>query len=154
MGDSTTALGTGLLLRDSEVSIIDTEISGARNVAIDVAGASRIHIMASDVHDNPGAALAVRSGASARVVHNVFRRNGVSPQTAAPIILGENADLKLASNMFYDLTPAAFRALGESDRDAIARDNWFSASHPSRTAAPARPRGAGQQPGRPGPAVP
>ncbi len=38
VGDATSALGTGVLVQNSEVSIIDTEISGATNVAIDVAG--------------------------------------------------------------------------------------------------------------------
>jgi serine/threonine protein phosphatase PrpC len=142
IGDATTALGTGLLVQDSEVSIIDTEISGATNVAIDVVGTSRVEVMASDVHDNPGAALAIRAGASARITHNVFTRNGVSPHTAAPIILGEKADLTLAANMFYDVTPAAFRTLSEPARAAIARDNWFSGARAVRSAAPAQSRGS------------
>ena len=141
VGDATTALGTGLLIQDSEVSIIDTDISGATHVAIDVGGASRVDLMASDVHDNPGAALAVRSGASARITHNVFRRNGVSPNTPAPIILEEKTDLRLAANVFYDVTAAAFRALGEPVRAAIARDNWFSDPHGPRAATPQRSRG-------------
>ena len=79
VGDAATPLGTGLLVQDSELSVIDTEISGAANVAIDIAGTSQVSVMASDVHDNPGAAFAVRAGASARISHNVFQRNGVSP---------------------------------------------------------------------------
>jgi PPM family protein phosphatase len=142
VGDATTALGTGLLVQDSEVSILNTEISGARNVAIDVVGTSSVDVMANDVHDNPGAALAVRSGASARITHNVFRRNGGSPHTPAPIILGEKIDLSLASNMFYDLTPAAFRTLSEPARAAIARNNWFADTRAPRSAAPARSRGS------------
>jgi serine/threonine protein phosphatase PrpC len=142
VGDATTALGTGLLVQDSAVSIIDTEISGAANVAIDVVGASRVALMASDVHDNPGAALAVRSGATARITHNVFKKNGASPNTPAPIILGEAIDLTLARNMFHDITPAAFRTLGEPARAAIARDNWFADARAARpgVAAPSRSR--------------
>ena len=41
-----------------------------------------VNVMASDVHDNPGAAFAVRSGASARITHNVFQRNGASASRA------------------------------------------------------------------------
>jgi hypothetical protein len=150
VGDATTALGTGLLVQDSEVSVVDTEISGATNVAIDVVGTSHVEVLASNVHDNPGAALAVRSGASARITHNVFSRNGVSPRTPTPIILGETTDLRLASNMFYDVTPAAFRTLSEPARAAITRDNWFSDSRASRSGSPARSRGArGGQAGRP-----
>jgi hypothetical protein len=140
VGDATTALGTGLLVHDSDVSIIDTEISGATNVAIDIAGTSRVALMASDVHDNPGAALAIRSGASARITHNRFMRNGGSPHTPTPIILGEKTDLKLAANMFYDVTPAAFHTLSEPARAALTRDNWFSA-RAVPPAAPPRSRG-------------
>jgi serine/threonine protein phosphatase PrpC len=136
VGDATTALGTGLLVRDSHLSVVDIDISGARNVAIDVGGASRVEVMASDVHDNPGAALAVRSGSSARVTHNVFMRNG----GASPIILGEATAVDLAANMFYDLTPAAFRTLDEPARAALVRENWFFERRPHRSAAPAPPR--------------
>jgi hypothetical protein len=145
VGDAATALGTGLLVRDSTLTIADVEITGATNVAVDIAGASQVTIMASDVHDNPGAALAVRSGSSARITHNVFIRNGVSPQTPAAIQIEEQADLRFTANTFYDVPPAAFRAMDESARAAVARDNWFLTSRsrpaPPRTAAPARGRG-------------
>jgi len=144
VGDATTALGTGLLVQDSEVSVIDAEISGATSVAIDVVGTSRIDVMASSIHDNPGAGLAIRSGASARITHNVFMRNGASTQTPAPIILGEKTDLRLAANMLYDVTPAAFRTLSEPARAAIVRDNWFADTHAPRSASPARSPSARQ----------
>ncbi len=141
VGDAATPLGTGLLVQDSELSVIDTDISGAANVAIDIAGTSQVSVMASDVHDNPGAAFAVRTGSSARISHNVFQRNGVSPNAPMPVILAENADLTLAANVFYGITPAAFRALSEPVRAALARDNWFLDPHVPRAPAPAQSRG-------------
>jgi serine/threonine protein phosphatase PrpC len=142
VGDATTPLGTGLLVRNSDVSIINTEISGATKTAIDVIGRSTVNVMASDLHDNPGAALAVGSDASARITHNVFKRNGVSPHTPAAIIFGAETDLTLAANMFFDMTPAAFRTLSDPERAAIARDNWFAAGHPPRSSGSGRPRGS------------
>ena len=136
VGDATTPLGTGLLVQDSELSVIAADISGAANVAIDIAVMSRVSVMASDVHDNPGAAFAVRSGASARITHNVFQRNGRSPDAPAPVIFGENADLSFSSNVFYGITPAAFRSLGGPARTALTRDNWFLDPHVPRSAAP------------------
>jgi serine/threonine protein phosphatase PrpC len=141
VGDATTPLGTGLLVQDSEVSMIDTDVSGATNVAIDISGASRVKVMASDIHNNPGAALAVRSGASARVTHNVFMKNAISPRTPAPIILEEETDLSFAGNIFHDVPPAAFRSLSEPARVAVSRDNWFSDARASR-ATPPRSRGS------------
>jgi hypothetical protein len=137
----------GLLIQDSELSVIDADISGAVNVAIDIAGISHVSVMASDVHDNPGAAFAVRSGASARITHNVFQRNGVSPYAPTPVILGENADLSFAANVFYGISPAAFHSLSEPVRAALTRDNWFLDAHVPRSAAPTRSRGQrGAQP--------
>ena len=141
IGDATSALGTGLLIRDSEVSIVDTEISGARTAAIDVSGASRVEVVASRVHDNLGAALAVGSGSSARITHSSFKRNSASPHTPAAFVLGDGADLEFAGNMFYDVTPAAFRNLGDPVRAAVVRDNWFAAPDPPRPA-PRRRRGS------------
>jgi serine/threonine protein phosphatase PrpC len=150
VGDATTPLGTGLLVQDSELSVIDADISGAANVAIDIAGTSQVSVMASDVHDNPGAAFAVRSGASARITHNVFQRNGVSPYAPAPVILGENVDLTFAANVFYGITPGAFRSLSGPVRTALTRDNWFLDAHVPRPTAPTLLRGQrGQRGGQP-----
>jgi serine/threonine protein phosphatase PrpC len=124
-GDATTPLGTGVLVNNSELTIADIEISGAANVAIDVAGSSHVDIMASDVHDNPGAAIAIRPGAAARVTHNVFRRNGAAPSALTPIIIGDNTNLQFAANVFYGMTPGAIRTHTEPARAALVRDNWF-----------------------------
>jgi serine/threonine protein phosphatase PrpC len=140
VGDATTPLGTGLLVQDSELSVIDTEISGAAAVAIDIAGASQVSVMASTVHDNPGAAFAVRSGAAARIAHNVFRRNGASPRTPTPVVLGEQVDFRFEANVLYGITPAAFHSLSEPVRTILVRDNWFIDPHQPRSAPAARSR--------------
>jgi hypothetical protein len=148
VGDASTALGTGLLIQDSDVSIVNTDISGATAAAIEVVGASRLELMASDVHDNPGAALAIGAGASARVTHNLFMKNGAAPHAAAPIVVGGRSDVHLSANIFHGVTPAAFQALSEAERAAIARNNWFSEPRPARPPAATRPRGG--QASRPG----
>jgi hypothetical protein len=75
VGDAATPLGTGLLVRNAEVSVADVEISGAANVGVDVEAAAQLDLLGSDIHDNPGAALVVRSGAAPRLTHNTFARN-------------------------------------------------------------------------------
>ena len=72
VGDSGSALGTGVLVRSSNVRLVDLEIIGASRVAIDLGGGDDLHLLASDIHDNPGAALAVRANASARISHNAI----------------------------------------------------------------------------------
>jgi len=56
VGDAATPLGTGVLIRASQTSLVDIEVTGAANAAIVVDGMSIATILASDVHDNPGTA--------------------------------------------------------------------------------------------------
>jgi len=103
--------------------------------------------LCADIHDNPGAAIAVRPGASARITHNVFQRNGTSPYAPAPIILAQTADLSFAANVLYGITPAAFHSLSEPVRAAVIRDNWFLDPHAARSTPSPRSRGQrGAQP--------
>src|SRR6185295_13526932 len=59
IGDAATPLGTGVLLKGSHVSIVDVEITGALTVAIDLSEMAGGGVTGSDIHDNPGPALAI-----------------------------------------------------------------------------------------------
>jgi hypothetical protein len=132
VGDSATPLGTGVLIRGSQASIVDIEVTGAMNAAIVVDGMSFATIAASDVHDNPGAALTVRS-ASPRIVHNVFMRNGT-------FIIDEDADPHFTGNVFQDLRRDALADPGEGGRERFGGDNWFVDAQDVRPPSAAAPR--------------
>jgi serine/threonine protein phosphatase PrpC len=136
VGDAATPLGTGVLVRNAELSIVDVEVTGAVAVAIDIKDRSRASIVAADIHDNPGAGLALRAGASTRIAHNVFVRNGVSERVPATMIIEENADARFAGNVFHGISPKVFGRLGEAARMALARDNWFVDAPDLRSPAP------------------
>jgi serine/threonine protein phosphatase PrpC len=140
VGDAATPLGTGVLVRNAEVSIVDVEVTGAVDVAIDINSLSRASVVAADIHDNPGAALALRAGASTRIAHNVFVRNGVSERVPGTMIIEENADAHFAGNVFHGISPKVFARLGEAARIALTRDNWFVDAPDRRSAAPTPPR--------------
>jgi len=126
VGDAGSPLGTGILLRNSEVSIVDVEVTGAVNVAIDVNDMSRASVVASDIHDNPGAALAIRSpAASSRIAHNVFIRNGMSERVQGAFIIDENAAPRFSGNIFHGVNREAFGRLGGTARATLDHDNWF-----------------------------
>src|SRR5262249_10506617 len=125
VGDAATPLGTGLFIKSSALSIIDVEVTGAANVAIDISDTSSASILASDIHDNPGAALAIRSGASPRIAHNVFMRNGMSERVQGSFIIDENVDPHFSANVFQGVSREAFGRLANAARDALGRDNWF-----------------------------
>jgi len=139
VGDAATPLGTGVLVRGSDVSIVDIEVTGAVNAAIAIDGLSLATILASDVHDNPGAALAIRS-ASARIAHNVFMRNGVSERVRRSFIIDEGADPRFSGNIFHGVSHDAFGDLSDGSRAALGRDNWFAEAQDSRSPSSTTPR--------------
>jgi serine/threonine protein phosphatase PrpC len=139
VGDASTPLGTGLLVRHSELSVVDVEVTGALNVAVDLSDGARIGLVASDIHDNPGAGLAVRSGASPRIAHNVFIRNGMSERVPAAVIVEADARPHFSGNVFHGISPRVFMTLSEAARAALVRDNWFLDSQDVRSATSSAP---------------
>jgi hypothetical protein len=125
VGDAATPLGTGISATHAELSVIDVEITGAASAAVDLADASRVSILASHIHDNPGVALAIRDGASPRVNHNVFARNGLSERIGAALLVERDARPTFFGNVFHGMSADVLRPLGDSAVAQASRDNWF-----------------------------
>ena len=96
VGDAATPLGVGLLARDSEVAVVDMEITGATRAALDLAGAGA-SLVGSDIHDNPGLGMVIRAGASPRIANSAFARNG-TPEGIGPSLLVEEGAQPTFSN--------------------------------------------------------
>jgi PPM family protein phosphatase len=139
IGDAATPLGTGVLIRASKTSLVDIEVTGAANAAVVVDGASLATMMASDIHDNPGAALAIRS-TSARFAHNVFVRNGTSEPVRRSFIIDEGSNPLFTENVFQDAGRDAFGDLSESELVVLGRENWFAETHDGRSTWGTTPR--------------
>jgi serine/threonine protein phosphatase PrpC len=125
VGDAATPLGTGIFAKNAEVSVVDVEITGAASVAVDLSEGARLTLLASHIHDNPGAALAIRAGASPRVNQNVFSRNGLSERVAAALVVERDTQPTFFGNVFQGIAADAFRTLGDGAAARVARDNWF-----------------------------
>jgi PPM family protein phosphatase len=142
VGDAATPLGTGVLIRASQTSLADIEVTGAANAAIVVDGMSVATILGSDLHDNPGTALTVRS-ATARLAHNVFMRNGTSERVRRSFIIDEGANPLFTGNVFQDVSRDTFVGLSDGARAVLSRDNWFADApdvrSTSSTTPPVRP---------------
>jgi PPM family protein phosphatase len=124
-GDAATPLGTGVLVKGASVSIVDVEITGAITVALDLGEMTGGGVTGSDIHDNPGAALAIRSGGSPRISHNVFARNGLSERVHASLEIEAGAEPSIVGNVFQGVTPNVFQLLAEGARLSVMRENWF-----------------------------
>jgi hypothetical protein len=118
---------------------VDIEVTGAVNAAIEVDGMSFASILASDVHDNPGAALIIGS-ASPRIAHNVFMRNGTSERVLRSLIIDEGADPHFTGNIFHDVRPDALGDPGDGRRERFAADNWFADAQDVRSPSATVPR--------------
>jgi serine/threonine protein phosphatase PrpC len=124
VGDAATPLGTGVMLRNANVTLIDLEITGAQHAAIQLGGGPAA-VMASDIHDNPGAGLIVGRGASPRILHNTLQRNGTSPRSPGAIFVEPGAQPVFIGNVFGGLRAQMLAVLTGGDPSALQRDNSF-----------------------------
>jgi len=145
VGDAATPLGVGVLLRNADVTVIDVEIAGAQSAAVEV-GAGPGTIAAAYLHDNPGAGVIVRSGASPRIAHNVFQRNGTSPRAPGALFVEPRSQPVFVGNLFRGLTPQMLGLVTGVDASALQRDNWFN-EPPAPAPPPSTPR-SGRRSGR------
>ncbi len=137
-GDAATPLGAGIVIRNSSVTVSDVDISGARNAAVEYLGSGGGSLIAGDLHDNPGAAIVVRAGASPRIAHTTFARNAGSERAPGSLLVEAAARPLIAGNTFHSVSPESI-IVPDAGRAAILRDNWFVSppvEHP--TAPPAR----------------
>jgi serine/threonine protein phosphatase PrpC len=128
VGDAATPLGTGLLVRNASVSIIDVEISGATRAAVDFKEGASAGLLGSEIHDNPGVALAIGAGATPRIAHSTFLRNGSGAPSSKPLVIERGAVPRFQRNVFHGVRVDALGGLDDAMRLALARDNWFIGS--------------------------
>ena len=103
IGDAPAPPGRGVLIRARPAAPVDIEVTGASRVTRFVDGTSFAAVAASNVQDNPGAALTMPS-ALARLAHNVFMRNGTPERVRRSLIIDGGANLLFTGNVFPDVS--------------------------------------------------
>ena len=86
----------------------DVEVTGATTAAVDFSGGGDSTLLGSDIHDNPGAAVIVRDGASPRIAHNSFARNAGSERASGALVVEAGAAPRFFRNVFVALSPDSF----------------------------------------------
>jgi hypothetical protein len=114
-----------ILVSGSQLSMVDIEVSGAATAAISFGAGGSAALIGSDIHDNPGAALIVQAGATPRITHNVFSRNGMSQNTPATFRIDKGASPVLEGNVFLGVRPDVFAMLDEATQQKVKTENWF-----------------------------
>jgi hypothetical protein len=125
LGDAATPLGSGVLVRNSTVTLSDLEIAGARGAGVEYRGGNGGSIVGGYFHDNAAAAIAVGSGASPRIAHNAFVRNAASERAAGTIFVESDAHPTITANTFVNLKPDAVVVPPRADLGELASANWF-----------------------------
>lgn len=137
VGDAATPLGVGIFADDAAVSIVDVEVTGATRAAVEFGGGRSASLLASELHDNPGAALVIHRAATPRIEHNTFARNALSVPAASPLSLEAGAAPRFRKNVFVGSGADALGTLDDSTRLSLTSENWFIAPAPARRPAPA-----------------
>jgi serine/threonine protein phosphatase PrpC len=143
LGDAATPLGSGVLVRNSTVTLSDLEIAGARGAGVEYRGGSGGSIVGGYFHDNAVAAIAVGSGASPRIAHNAFVRNAGSERAAGTIVVESDAHPIITANTFVNFKPDAAVVPPRADLGELASGNWFIP--PQAPTAPPGRGGRGRQ---------
>ena len=138
LGDAATPLGTGIRIRDSAVSIVDVEITGATESGLDLGGAGT-SVVGADVHDNPGLGLVIRSGATPRIASSAFARNGTPEGIGDALVVEQGARPQFSRNLFQGIAPHALGTLDEAALQDLARENWFPGTHTPTSPSPVQP---------------
>jgi serine/threonine protein phosphatase PrpC len=146
VGDAATPLGTGVSSANATLTLTDVEILGAQTAAVVFETGAAGGLIGSDVHDNPGAGVIVRTGAAPRITANRFARNATSGRAAGPVLIEAGGRPEIRFNTFVGVAPNAIVGLTGELAATIAADNWFL----PMPRPPAAPAGASRQ-GRQGP---
>ena len=117
LGDAATPMGTGIYVNRADPSIVDIEISGAKNAGIEYDAGSGGLLLGSDLIDNFGSALVARAGAAPRVSHNRFARNATAEGPIAPLVIDPATAARFDANVFDGVRADAFPRLKDG--------NWF-----------------------------
>jgi PPM family protein phosphatase len=125
VGDAKTPLGVGILVAASAISMVDIEVTGAVTAGIYFASGGRSSLIGSEIHDNPGAAVTILTGASPRITQNVFNRNGMSQHALGTFVIERGASPVFQRNVFLGVMADTFVPFDEAARTKLKSENWF-----------------------------
>jgi serine/threonine protein phosphatase PrpC len=115
VGDAATPVGIGIYSERSDLEIIDVEISGAKNAAVEFGRGSTGTLLASDLINNFGSALIVRAGGAPRISHNRFARNATAEASPPVLILEASTTARFIANIFEGLRADSFPQLKDGN---------------------------------------
>ena len=121
------AVDVGISVRDSDVTFIRDEITGARIAAIEIGGTSRGAVVACSIRDNAGAGIIVRGSSAPSIEKKVIASNGAQPsalqlrylQTLTEIAVEKNSTIvfPLPIDLIQPLLESMHRQNGATSKE-------------------------------------
>lgn len=130
LGDDKAPLAAGILLVDSDIELIDSEITGAK-VGLDIRGRSNPLIRANSIHDCVDSGVTISGESAPWLSHNDIARNGRAQRDRRPgVLVIDAARPILIGNIFSDNGAAAVNIPAAMDGSAILKFNFFPKGEP------------------------
>ena len=140
VGDAASPLGVGVMTRDAAVRLADLEITGAAVAAVDFGAGAGVLLSGSHIRGNPGAGLAVRTGATPRLTNNVFAENATSDVLTSTVVVETGAAPDWSENVFAGMRVQDFAGLEAAIRTSLSERNLILAPPVASGPAPAAGR--------------
>ena len=119
--------GTGISVKDSDIEIARCEITGARSAGVRFSGDSRGSLIASSIHDNPGAGIVIEDASAPALQNNIVVSNGTQPGALQPgLLVHSSVHPSITGNIF--LANGAEAVWLNAPDDQIALRNYFNVS--------------------------
>jgi PPM family protein phosphatase len=115
----------GLVIRRSAVTVENVDVRGARVAGVSIEDAGAAALVASHVHDNPGAGIVVRGAGAPLVLHNHVLDNGHGRPRAPGIDVESGARPRIVGNVIAGNGAEGVR--GVTVRSPLLEANVFSA---------------------------
>ena len=138
-GGARTPIDYGIVIRRSAVTIENVEVRGAKVAGVSIEDAGAAALLASHVHDNPGAGIVVRGAGSPRVLHNRVIDNGRGNPAAPGIDVAARARPRIVGNVIAGNGAEGVRGLAARSPlleanlfEAFGKTNGLGATGPAR----------------------
>lgn len=136
VSDQGQPLTVGLQVTDSDLQVIDMDISGAQTAGIEILGESSGIFRANNIAGNLGTGIIIRDNSTPRLVHNTIANNGRGAGSPKPgIEIAGNAQPLLQGNVILNNAAEPISA-PQLNIESLMRQNFGMSPDPPRSAKP------------------
>lgn len=132
-GGTEAAFPIGIRIVNSDLRVLNVEVSGATRAGIWVDGESDAALIGNFIHMNTGGGIVVAGFSKPRVLNNMIRGNGGGKTGARPgIQIIENADPEVQRNAIFENAAEGIRVPNPRMREKMMNNIFTSGGKPNK----------------------